>query len=114
MRVAWPQPAGYSALRNLVGMLLGPAPMSQLQAERLPPPSHLTRNGGPSSNSRHRWEMGLPLARCCQAVRRRYVCGIQLKRCGYQFSPMVVLAQMKQPAGWIANPGVKPSPLEKE
>lgn len=37
MRVAWPQPAGYSALRNLVGMLLGPAPMSQLQAERLPP-----------------------------------------------------------------------------
>lgn len=36
-RGTWPQPAGYSALRNLGGMLLGPDPISQLQPELLPP-----------------------------------------------------------------------------
>lgn len=53
---AWPQLAGYSALRNLVGMFLGQAPVSQLQPEQLPPslhPSHLTGNWGPSSKSQH-------------------------------------------------------------
>lgn len=34
---AGPQPAGYCARRNLVGMLFGPAPMSQLQPELLSP-----------------------------------------------------------------------------
>lgn len=35
MQGAWPQAAGYSTPRNLLGMLLGLGPMSQLQPELL-------------------------------------------------------------------------------
>lgn len=89
-----------------MGMLLGLASVSQLQPELFPLSLAPDWEWGSSSSSLHGWEMGLPLARCCQTVYTTQ------KKCrGYQFSPVVVLAKMKQSAGWIAYAGVKLAPL---